>query len=305
MRLAATALLLLGGCAWHQRPLARRPEGPAPIAVQGAGKGFLGIEAEANESESLEDLQFFPGARVLAVVPNSPAEKAGILAGDVVLSVDGARVDSPGALRAIELAAEPGRSLRIQVQRGSEILEASLAVEARFGTPDLPVVARVEEEKAGIRVRDRAVEEGGRRGIAVEVVSFTGRSPLEQAGLAPGDLLLSLDERALGSAAELVALLREECEPGARVTIEAARAGKRFSVDARLRGGERVLRRLRLPPLFSYDHDPRAARTRWWIGDFFVFSLFRWDRRGLETEVRILSLFGWTSGEGLLGEEGK
>ncbi|HKB17239.1 MAG TPA: PDZ domain-containing protein, partial [Planctomycetota bacterium] len=245
------------------------------------------------------------GARVDSVVANSPAEKAGILAGDIVLSVDGARVDSPGALRAIELAAEPGRTLRIQVQRGETILEASLAVEARFGARDLPVVARVEEEKAGIRVRDRAVEEGGRRAVAVEIVSFTGKSPLETAGLAPGDLLLSLDERALGSAAEFVARLREECEPGARVRIESARGGQRFTTDARLRGGERVLKRLRLPPLFSYEHDPRLGRTRWWFGDLFVISLFRWDRRGLETEVRILSLFGWTTGEGLLGEEGK
>jgi C-terminal processing protease CtpA/Prc len=304
VRSAGTVLVLLGACAWHERPLPRRPEGPAPVPVEAPGKGFLGLEARANESGSLEDLAFLPGVRVSAVVPNSAAEKAGILAGDVLLSVDGARVDDAGALRAIEAASEPGTTLRVEVQRGDRILEAKIAVEARAGGRGLPEVARVEEEKAGIRVRDRWVEEAGRRRCAVEVVSFVGRSPLEEAGLAPGDLLLSLDGRPLGSAAEFVALLREEKEPGEQVRIEAAREGRRFPVSPRLRGGERILTRLRLPPFLSYERDPRGARTRWWIGDFLLLSLLRIDRRGMETEVRILGLFGWTTGEGTLGEEG-
>ncbi len=43
-------------------------------------KGWSGIEADKNEDGSI---------KVLSVVPNSPAEKAGLKAGDVLVSVNG------------------------------------------------------------------------------------------------------------------------------------------------------------------------------------------------------------------------
>jgi peroxiredoxin len=49
---------------------------------------WLGVELEAGEPA-------LAGVRVASVVPGSPAERAGLVAGDVLLSLDGDRVDAP------------------------------------------------------------------------------------------------------------------------------------------------------------------------------------------------------------------
>jgi peroxiredoxin len=59
---------------------------PSPEA-----RGWLGVElAVAGESQ--------PGVLVRSVIPGSPAEQAGVLPGDIILSIDGQPVQAPGAV---------------------------------------------------------------------------------------------------------------------------------------------------------------------------------------------------------------
>jgi S1-C subfamily serine protease len=59
----------------------------------------------------------FGGAVVSEVVSGSPAEKAGLQAGDVILAVNGTRLDTNHTLTALLQTAKPGDSVALSVRR--------------------------------------------------------------------------------------------------------------------------------------------------------------------------------------------
>ena len=63
------------------------------------------------------------GVQVREVTANGPAWKAGIRAGDKLLSVDGAEVVDARALTLMVAQSEPGEKVELQVQRGAEIFD--------------------------------------------------------------------------------------------------------------------------------------------------------------------------------------
>jgi aminopeptidase N len=72
-----------------------------------------------------------PGARVGEVSPGSPAAKAGMQKGDVILRIDDQEVADLAGFSQCLKALEPGQEVRVTVQRGEETLTLSLTAEAR------------------------------------------------------------------------------------------------------------------------------------------------------------------------------
>ncbi|MFN0117581.1 MAG: Do family serine endopeptidase [Elusimicrobiota bacterium] len=70
------------------------------------------------------------GALVNQVVPNSPASKAGLKRGDIVLEFDGKKIDKVQTLQDLVSAANPGRTVSIKVLRdgSSKFLKLTTAV---------------------------------------------------------------------------------------------------------------------------------------------------------------------------------
>jgi hypothetical protein len=86
---------------------------------EGMRRGFMGISMVSLTDELREYFGVEEGLGVLvsAVVPDSPAAKAGIKAGDVILSVDGATVDGPGALGNLIRKKKDGDQIKVDVRR--------------------------------------------------------------------------------------------------------------------------------------------------------------------------------------------
>jgi serine protease Do len=86
----------------------------------------LGIaieEVAADDSESGA-----PGVRVADVFNDSPAIKAGIRAGDVIVAYNGEIVSESHQLRRLVGATEPGSSVPVEILRGAD----RITVTARF-----------------------------------------------------------------------------------------------------------------------------------------------------------------------------
>src|SRR5947199_9422634 len=79
------------------------PTGPATLGA--------GLRADEN-GVVLQDL-----------AEDGPAARAGLRAGDRLLSVDGKAVDSSCALESLLLARKPGQEVKLTVRRGPEVLE--------------------------------------------------------------------------------------------------------------------------------------------------------------------------------------
>jgi aminopeptidase N len=72
-----------------------------------------------------------PGVKVAGVPPGSPAERAGIREGDVILQVDGREVANLAVFSAILKDLAPGQTVKAVVQRGGERLTLDVTVVAR------------------------------------------------------------------------------------------------------------------------------------------------------------------------------
>jgi serine protease Do len=91
------------------------------------------------EIAKTDDLPIDYGARVSrgegangpAVVPDSPADKAGVKTGDIITSVDGRRIDSKQALDDILTEYEPGDTVTLEVLREGQTLELDVKLGTR------------------------------------------------------------------------------------------------------------------------------------------------------------------------------
>jgi S1-C subfamily serine protease len=96
-------------------------------------RGYLGV---AGQSVSLPEHQRGGigrkrGMLIVVVTPGSPASNAGMLVGDVLLALDGTPFESPEELLDQLMMTVAGRSARLQVLRGSTLIELNVSLGER------------------------------------------------------------------------------------------------------------------------------------------------------------------------------
>jgi hypothetical protein len=72
-----------------------------------------------------------PGVKLSGVTPGSPAEKAGLLEGDIVVRIDEQEIADLRAFSGVLRTLEPGQTVRAVVRRGDEEIVAEVTVTAR------------------------------------------------------------------------------------------------------------------------------------------------------------------------------
>jgi peroxiredoxin len=95
---------------------------PAPATAHRDGPGWLGVALANPEQQS--------GALIRTVMRGSPAERAGLLGGDVVVTFDGESIDGPRALRQRVTAARSGARVSLGVLRGDQTRLFAIELEA-------------------------------------------------------------------------------------------------------------------------------------------------------------------------------
>ncbi len=133
-KVAAVAKELVSWLAGREQPLSvsiAKKDG-APVAGTTAPQGGAPGQGRRVSFGTMPDFAFEgPGVKVDAVVPGSPAEKAGVKAGDVLLKLDGKGVaglrDYAERLRAMT----PGQSVRATLARDGKEIELSVTLAER------------------------------------------------------------------------------------------------------------------------------------------------------------------------------
>ncbi len=145
-------------------------------------RGFLGLDI-GPVSPAFVRSAGESGVLVEDVEDNSPADTAGLLAADVILSVDGVVVASPEEFSSLLQTYTPGTSLDLVVLRGMKKLKKNVKLTPLPDGYLLSYTRRV----FGFELQEK---NGGL--VLSQVVSG---SAAEQAGLRRGDLIVKVDER--------------------------------------------------------------------------------------------------------------
>jgi periplasmic serine protease, Do/DeqQ family len=158
-------------------------------------RGYLGIfmqDVDQNIAKHFK-LKKPQGVIVTDVVKGSPAEKAGIKSGDLILEIDGREVKNSIQLRAYVQSKKPGDKVKLKVLRDGKEMEISV----NLGSADKFASAQPSKERSqntkdiGISVR----EEGGR----VIVQSVDPNGPAASVGIEPGDVILKINDKDIKS----------------------------------------------------------------------------------------------------------
>ncbi len=137
------------------------------------------------------------GALVASVEDGSPADKAGLKAGDVLLTVEGKTIERSAEVPLVVAAVKPGSKVTFDVWRDGK--KQTLAV--TVGAMPAEQVAGADQDQAGSA-------ETGRLGLAVRqseegLVVENASGPSARAGIRAGDVVTAVNGRAVKSVSEL------------------------------------------------------------------------------------------------------
>ncbi len=228
------------------------PEVRAWKAVPGGS--FLGVGIKEIDSDRAKELKLREesGVEITRVEENSPAAKAGLKVGDVVLQYNGQRVEGMEQFSRFVRETPPGREVKLTVSRDGNLQTIMARIGSRksaaFGPmpempnieipamPDIPhnlmmwrsSMLGIEAEPLRGQLADYF---GAKEGVLVRSVAKD--SAAEKAGLRAGDVLLKVNGTAVTTPGEISSVLRS-LEGKKSFPIVLLRDHKEMTVNATL-----------------------------------------------------------------------
>lgn len=184
-------------------------------------RGWLGVLIQPLDPEIAKELGVKEGVGVHEVLEGSPAETAGIKAGDVVIEVEGKIVKEVTELQRVISGFKPGQTVKMKVVSYGDKKARNISVK----------IGEYKDEEAPARATEgKSSDEPDRLGVVVAptrskegvVVDFVQPgSAAEMAGIEVGDIVLRVNRKAVNSVKDYAA---------------ATKSGKRFAVELKRKG---------------------------------------------------------------------
>jgi serine protease Do len=177
------------------------------IAGSSPTRGFLGVQLQPLDPNLAESFAFEgEGVLVNTVVPDGPADRAGVQPGDIIVKVNGAKTPSVHSVQRAVRLCKPGAECPVEIFRDGATRQVNarldnsatqMASAAGAPAPTLratPRAARPADTAAlGLEVKSidaaYAKEHGLRDTSGALVASVAPTSPAARAGLRPGDIV--------------------------------------------------------------------------------------------------------------------
>ncbi|MGE5384589.1 MAG: DegQ family serine endoprotease [Betaproteobacteria bacterium] len=196
--------------------------------------GHLGVSIQ-DVNQSLAEsfgLKQPTGALVGAVEKGSPAAKAGLEPGDVILAVNGTNIAGATELPMIVANIQPGETAKLKVWRKGAERQIDVKVgdfgEKKVASNDNAPAAK---GRLGVAVRPLTPDEQRQAEVSGGLLVEDATGPAARAGIQPGDIVLSVNGERIGSVDQLRSVV---AKAGKRIAVLVERGDSRLFVPVDL-----------------------------------------------------------------------
>jgi serine protease Do len=178
-------------------------------------RGWLGVQIQSVDKDVAESLGLSEakGALVVKVLPGTPAEKAGLLAGDVIMEVNGQTAEHAKDLSRIVANAAIGKPAQLSIWRHGSKKTLSVVL-GRMDGGDSPTFAskggkEQADDTLGLKLAEITEKNRQQYKLSEEVsgvviVKVKTESPADEAGLQPGDVLMMVNQQQVSTPKEVI-----------------------------------------------------------------------------------------------------
>ena len=194
-------------------------------------RGWLGVRIQevTKEIAEVEKLTKPKGALVASVGENSPADKAGIKAGDIILEFDGKIIETMRNLPKVVASTKVGKSVELKIWRNKRSISKRLVIgrlesSAEFKDKKTKVVKKEEDiESLKITVReindqDKSLRNLDKKTSGVVITDISNRSPLSNL-LKVNDIIIEVQKTAIKSIPDLKRLVDNIFKKGEKTLL--------------------------------------------------------------------------------------
>ncbi len=189
-------------------------------------RGWLGVRIQDITPDIADAIGIREGVLVTQVIPGSPAEKAGLQVGDVIVAVNGKKVLDARDLQLKIIRIKPGTEVELTIFRKGK--EMKLKVVIGELPEDAGQIGKATPQNLGLILRDITPEEMRKfkvsHGVVVEEV--LPNSAAEMAGLRPGDIILEVQYEPVKSVKEFFKKIEELRRAGKEKALLLVRRGR-------------------------------------------------------------------------------
>ena len=169
-------------------------------------RGWLGVAIQELTKELAESfgMKNNNGALIAGVEKSGPAEKGGLLAGDVITKFDGKMITTSGDLPRAVGATKPSKTVPVEILRKGAVKTLNVSVgempnDPNEAAPAAKSVPKAEANKIGLTLKEFTPQQkkklNGKNGLLV--IDSTGAAA--QAGIRRGDVILGLNNSEIQS----------------------------------------------------------------------------------------------------------
>jgi serine protease Do len=196
-------------------------------------RGWLGVniqELTPGLAKSF-DLPNTNGVLVAQVQPDTPAAKAGIHPGDIILSLNSIETKNPKELSTAVADTKIGTPAKIKLLRdGKQMnLDVSIGERPSESAENVQPGNKTEHAKLGLTVED--IDPDAARqlklssSIGALITDVQSGSPADEGGLQPGDVIRSINRKPVNNAADLQSVVKD-LKNGSTVLLNIIRQGQ-------------------------------------------------------------------------------
>lgn len=194
----------------------------------------VGIQKLTPELAESMNIKTKTGVLINRVYENSPAEKAGLKEGDVIIECNGKKLEDPSDLQKIVISVPVGSSLELKILRDGKEKTINIKTEKM---PEEEKIEKAETERniLGIKVRDMLPSEKKNAFYksGVVVTDVEPHSPADAAGIQEGDIIFTINQKSVKTAKDFNQIVKT-LRKGTVINIFLQRANQTFYLAIRV-----------------------------------------------------------------------